>query len=584
MGTASNAQRARRFRLLLAFLTADQLILLIYFIRQDTRPLTYDDAWYLEYSFHLYHRLREGGLTEFFAAYKETQGIRPPMIAVLPIPFYWLFGADVDSALWMNALFLVISNVYLFRLVEDWHGPATALLAVVIFQTMPVTIGMSRAFMTEFGLVAFIIVFIYYLAQSNHFRSVVSNLKLGIVGGLGMLMKISFLLVAAPILVTMICRKLRNSPEESLAGHRPVLKWFAKHPLWTIGGTASLVAGTWYAFHLASVVEFTLQYSVGSIGHYQAASGGIWLRDAAQIAVSTYYTAAVFLLGGFATGYLARRAKLRSRDAPPNPGARGRGKTLIGGSTDHPVNRSTERTMILLSWFLPGAVAAYFGRHQDVRYLLPVLPPVAIFLAVSLNSVCDWVQASRRTRALAAVAFCLFPLYCHAALTFPLPGLPETLQVGRVVIFRRHLGWARPPDQYGNWGQDRIVAAARELSAGAAEPVNVIVGVEHPFFNANVLGYLNARDNGKLRFHSLGFDPDTPVDVALRNALERIRGLNPSVIVMAEGFEPRELQGFINRLNGYITDRLAKDQLPFQRAAEIQLTPTVKAVLFRRKI
>ena len=544
----------RWFWLLLAVVTSVELALLIYFIREDARSPTYDDAWYLENSLYLYHRLREGGLREFVAAYTEAMRIKPPLIAVLPIPFYSLFGPGVDSALLINAVFLLVANIYLFRLVQGWYGSATALLSVIIFQTFPVTIGMSRAFMTEFGLVALIISFLYYLVASDHFRLGSQNLKLGFVGGLGMLMKINFLLVAAPVLVAILYRARRKPSGESTAEANRVLEWYARHPVWSISATAALVAGSWYAFNLAEVVEFTLRYSIGSIGLYQAAGRDLWLWGAALVAISTYYAGAALLLGSLAIVYLVLGARFRLK----------------------------ESTMILLSWFLPGGAAAFVGSHGDYRYVLAVLPPVAIFIAVSVKHICEWLRPNRTIQAMTAAAFCTFPLYCYVALTFPLPAWPETLQVGKIPMFRRHLGWARPPDQYGDWGQDRIVAAARELSVGADKPANVIVGVEHPFFNANVLGYLNARDDGPLRFHSLGFDPDTPIEIALRSGQQRLQGLNPSVIVMAEGFKQEELQGFINRLNEHIKDMLVQRQLPFQRSTEIQLTPSVRAVLYRR--
>jgi hypothetical protein len=128
----------------------------------------------------------------------------------------------------------------------------------------------------------------------------------------------------------------------------------------------------------------------------------------------------------------------------------------------------------------------------------------------------------------------------------------------------------------------RIVEAARTMVPAGTAPVNVIVGVEHPYFNSNILNYFDAYDDGPLRFHSFGFDPDSPPEQALETALIRIRDLDPAVIVMAEGFGPDELQGFINRVNEPIREMLDRGELPFRRAEEFGLTPRVKAVLYRR--
>ena len=139
--------------------------------------------------------------------------------------------------------------------------------------------------------------------------------------------------------------------------------------------------------------------------------------------------------------------------------------------------------------------------------------------------------ANQAARIVAMAAFLAFPGVQYAALTFRMPSLPGTVYSGGWLVLSKHLGWAHPPDDQGNWGQARIVDAVRTMIPAEAAQVNVVVGVEHPYFNSNILNYLDACDDGPLRFHSFGFDPDSPPDQALENALARIRDLDPAVIV-----------------------------------------------------
>jgi hypothetical protein len=207
---------------------------------------------------------------------------------------------------------------------------------------------------------------------------------------------------------------------------------------------------------------------------------------------------------------------------------------------------------------------------------------LAIALAASVTLLFERLFANHGLRTAALAALLVFPGLQYAALTENIANLPETVYSGGWLVLSKHLGWAHPPDNEGNWGQMRIVEAARMMVPAGTAPVNVIVGVEHPYFNSNILNYLDAYDDGPLRFHSLGFDPDSPSEQALENALIRIRDLDPAVIVMAEGFGPDELQGFINRVNEPIREMLDRGELPFRRAEEFGLTPRVKAVLYRR--
>ena len=418
---------------------------------------------------------------------------------------------------------------------------------------MPVTVGMSRAFMTEYGLTALSISFVYCLVRSERLSNGPANLKLGIVGGLGMLMKINFLLVLAPAAVVLYWRRRHGHPA-SPESSRLLPRFFTRHPLAAAAAVAAVIAASWYAFNFVRIVGFTLRVSVGAITHYQAASRLIWLRDFVQYAISTYYAAALILAGAAVLWIVIRggRAKFGEREA------------------------------LLASWFLPGFLAAFVGSHGDFRYTLVVLPPLAIALAASVAFLCGRLPAARLAGIAALAGFLGFPLLQYAAVTVNLPRLPETVYGAGWLLLGKRLGWAHPPDNRGDWGQIRIVEAARMMVPPGAAPANVIVGVEHPYFNSNILNYLDARGDGPLRFHSFGFDPDSPPEQALENALARIGSLDPALIVMAEGFGPDELQEFINRVNEPVRRMLDSGELPFRRAGEIELTPRVRAVLYRR--
>ena len=290
---------------LVILFTVALLVSLVIYIHSDERPLTYDDAYYLETSLRLYHRLVNNGLADFLTGYTEAFGIRAPLIAVVPAPFFRAFGPELDSALLMNAVFLALINYYFYRLATQWYGPATGVLAVVVFQTMPVAVGISRAFRTEYGLAALSICFLYYLVCSERLSNPVANLKLGIAGGLGMLMKINFLFVLAPVAVVLYCRRRHGHPEP---GESPafVPRVFTQSPVAAILAVVAVISGSWYAFNLVRIVGFTLRVSVGAIAHYQAASRLIWVRDFAQYAISTYYAVAL-ILAGVAVLWLAVR-------------------------------------------------------------------------------------------------------------------------------------------------------------------------------------------------------------------------------------------------------------------------------------
>jgi len=443
-------------------------------------------------------------------------------------------------------VFLVLANLCLFALASRWYSPGVGLLAVVVFQTMPVVIGMSRAFMTEYGVAALTIAFVYYLIRSDGLRVGSANFMLGLVGGLGLLMKITFAaVVLAPLVVTWMHGRGQRGPEKRSG----FASWYSRRPVVSIALTAGAIASTWYLSNFRQIMEFSLQSSYGAIAaHYQVANLWVWLRDLGSIGISSFYTLVLFfcLIGELLTPLTMRRQPW------------------------------SYRSTILLSWLLPPAIAVFLSHQQDPRHALVVLPPLAIWMASRVGAA--MASLSRPVAVLSTAIFISTPLLGTAALTFPTAALGQGFRAGPFLFLGRNLWWAHPPDRHGDWGQARILRAL--LVVPAPRPSYVIVGVEHPYFNANLLGYLNAREAGPFRFRSLGFDPDTPSSAALSRAVDRIRELQPRFIVMAEGFREGELQTFLNRLNGDIRALLDRGELPFRRRTEIWLTETIKAVIY----
>jgi hypothetical protein len=231
----------------------------------------------------------------------------------------------------------------------------------------------------------------------------------------------------------------------------------------------------------------------------------------------------------------------------------------------------------------------------------PLLPPLAALLAAGLFSV------ARRPapQALLTVLIALLPLRLYAEHTLgPLEWGQEAhhhhdhdrpVEWGPFVVFSRDLGWARAPDSNGDWGQQRVLEAIYALQpqwpadaplrrllaeegVPALEPYYVVMGVEHPYLNANLLSYLNAYRRYPLAFTSAGY-----AEASVDRAIERIYQLNARFLVLSEGIHPGDLPGFLNQINEGLQARLDRGELPFRLRAKVSLTHDIKAVLYERE-
>ncbi len=293
------------------------------YYRADTQTPTYDEAWYLETSLHLYHRLTSEGLPGFWDGYHRAFGVKAPLLSVLPIPFYLLAGPSRESAMLVNSLFIVLTNLYLFLLARHLFSPSAGLAAVVFYQTMPLAYGLSRNFMAEYGLATLVIIFLYYLIAHDQ------PFLLGLLLGLGLLLKVLFpAFIAGPLLLQLYRKR----------------SWWSL-PLILL--PALTLAATWYAYNWRSLLDFAFQSAYGSIApDYSAGGLGAWLLLCINQGTSFYY--AVVLIP----------AILCLRCHRP----------------------------LLAAWLLPPLLALALGRNQLIRFLLPLLPVFALVLAAAIFS------------------------------------------------------------------------------------------------------------------------------------------------------------------------------------------------------
>ncbi|MBI3664619.1 MAG: glycosyltransferase family 39 protein [Acidobacteria bacterium] len=536
----------------LALVTLCLLAINHFYYLTNTRVPTYDEAWYLETSLHFYHALADHDPGRFLYLYKTAFQTKAPLISLLPQPFYVLFGTSHWSALLANSLCLVISNLCLFLLARRLFAAEVGLMAVVFYQTMPLVYGLSRTLMAEYALATLVLAWLYLLTASEGLSRGAINFALGVVLGLGLLMKIVFpIFIAGPLLVAWMLRRRRAKP---LAGAETFWLWrlCARRPLAAIAVPGLGIAATWYAFNLMNVLRFAWENAYGGIAAgYSATGQPSRLLLAINEGTSLYYAAAVLLLG---LGALAAGRK------------RLQWKELI----------SNERALFLLSWLVAPLLAVSASSNREIRFVIPVLPVVAILVALSIFQ----MGRRRSLQGVLALLVLILPLRLYAELSFrpAAPSRQTTTQLGPFVLFSSDLGWAHSPDSKGAWGQERIWEAIHRIDTPDGKPHYVIVGVEHPFLNANMLSYLSAYTPSNLRFTSLGY-----AESSADRAVERIYRMDARFLLMAEGFHGSELPGFLNQVNAEVRRRLDRGELPFRLQLKIVLRENIQALIYKRE-
>lgn len=321
----------------------------------DRAAPAWDEAWYLENSFRLFHALGRG-LPEFAAAWAGAFRIKAPLASLTPLPLYALAG-PTETAGRLAALaghgaalvFVWLAARAFWR--EHPRRDGIAALAAVLTALIPLLFGLSRRLLVESLLVALVAATARRLAEPRPRPG--DGARLGGLLGLGLLCKVSFpLFVAGPLW-------LRR--RDWVPAARPALL------------VAGLVAATWYAFNLPYVLGFAWSAAFGRLAADYAVAGAGPLAFPGRLADQALsWPLAAAMAATLAAGALAERRRL-----------------LDGG------------VRLCLLWLAPLLVFAA-SPNAEVRLAAPALPALALLCARASFSLERAGRAAAITALLAA--------------------------------------------------------------------------------------------------------------------------------------------------------------------------------------
>lgn len=428
----------------------------IIWIRLDVAPPMWDQSQYLEGSKVLYRTLVKEGVVSFLTAFSETFKNKAPLIGALPIPFYILFGEGFKSALLMNLAFLVLSSCYLYRLCLLISGKKEAILSVFILNSFPLVFSLSREFLADYGLMTFVILWMFYLLRSNCFEEKKYVPVLGVIFGLGMLMKIGFLLyVLFPtffLLIKMIF-ELKKLPKSYIKNIFVTL---------LIG---VLISGTWYFKNISFAISNVLLAGYGSVAKNYG-TGDVFSIGA----IFDYWF--IFINHGISAYFFFIIIFL----AAANIFAYIKKGSIAGIDISH--------FCFLIIWVTLPFFVLTFGVNKDIRYTVPFLPALAMLIGITIIQL---LKVRKYGRFLLFVLM-IFPLFNYFFISFYQK--PISVRAGQFILLRNWLNIGHPPIRWGHWPDEEIIEFIQNdsIRTGKKNALATLL-FNHPYINEDNLNY-----------------------------------------------------------------------------------------------
>ncbi|HEY6392142.1 MAG TPA: glycosyltransferase family 39 protein [Bryobacteraceae bacterium] len=409
-------------------------------LRLDRSPPSWDDAYYLSKSLVFYDALADGGLIGFSKQFLHGMAAKPPLIAALPTPIYWIAGRKIRAAYAINLAFLPVMFGALYWLGKKYASPRAGLIAVFIAGTMPILYGLSRWFLVECGLTALVCLAVCLIAWWNEFDGAWKAFLLGAICGLGLLMKISFpLYVLIPMLYFAIRARTSAVRVKTVAA---------------LIVPAVLLALPWYLFNFRSVFGTALKagstatakiYGTGEVFSWPGISN--YLTNLLNAGPTVYFVILALLIVAFAR-------------AIPAAGRRG--------------------LLLCALWGSP-VLFLIFGHYRDLRYAAPLFPALALALAILIET----ALSNQGVKAgIVACALLALPLIGMLQTSFGIFG-NRRFEMGGLLFVAPRLDYARMYNPAGWPQQEILLDIYREAKLTGGEHKSLILGTDSVRFNAD---------------------------------------------------------------------------------------------------
>jgi 4-amino-4-deoxy-L-arabinose transferase-like glycosyltransferase len=340
---------------------------------QEKAPTIFDDSSHLFQSLQIYDALHDHGWGAFCHAYLNAMaGQKGPLICVMPVPLYFIVGRWSQAAFAINLFWTPIGLASIYGITRRFKPARTALCATIIYAMMPIVAVLSYTYLSEYGLAALTVLALWLLITSDDMTRTGRVFWFGVVCGFGTLQKLFFPMYIFFVLLYFMTRWIGRLGRAGRAGE------ILPSPLLTLAAGVIpflLISSTYYAVNLKACFERAIfsgfnpaeadLYGTGEPFTWAAVSQYLTNIFDATIGGMNILVAAATIVAALIV-FIVHRTRKDSATKFPRP------------------MKEPSLHSILFWWTIP-FVMFLFGRNKDPRFIAPLLPIFAIWVAIALE-------------------------------------------------------------------------------------------------------------------------------------------------------------------------------------------------------
>ncbi len=438
----------------------------------------WDQAHYLDLTLHYLQAVLSGGPVALARSVYQLDPGQAPLFPLLSVPFYGLADRGLEGPLLLNLAELPVLLFSTGYIASRLGGERARIPAVVAVATTPLLVGLLHQQLQDFTLVVVATLEIALLLRADSFRSVRTSLAFGLVGGVGVLVKVTFpIFVVGPLAVVILqiaagWTDLRGGP---VTPGGP--EWRQVRNSAAAGAIAVALGSVWYVPQWLPTLAYVRSATTGALAIGTGPSHPATWTNVARFTLGLVngdlsWGLALVLIAGLALGVPALAGVVRSW----------RGVRRVAGTG-----------LFVLAWVGVPFASVALGRNQDVRLMAAAFPGIAVAIGVAVSTISP--RLVRRTLVAATVAVGVAQT---VVLTWPL-GLPSPIGViavgtpvgtAAVDLSGQPVGYESLPETV-DYGRRLIIQVERACAQVVPRGSVCVVGVleSDAVVNGNTLQY-----------------------------------------------------------------------------------------------
>jgi 4-amino-4-deoxy-L-arabinose transferase-like glycosyltransferase len=279
-------------------------------------PLDIDEAGYTTFAYTNYLALHFQGINGWWESIQHQSTFAPLLTAVTSLALH--FDLSASTGFVVLALFAAVLAFAAYLLAQLLVEPRLAALAAIVTATLPGTFGFAREYIFALPTATFLLISVYAILRSDGLRKWPWALGGGFAIGLMLLSRSMAITYVPGILLAGIVPMFLRAGGVSTG--RRLLN------LLLLAVVGAVVAATWYARNIGSVIEYLTSYGYGDLAKAYGTDHGLlsWGRFRGvfegMISEDLFVPIALVVLAALALLAVATALRLRPHE--------GRGQTL----------------------------------------------------------------------------------------------------------------------------------------------------------------------------------------------------------------------------------------------------------------